>query len=332
MGVDNSFMHRLAAIALVSLLFTGSAQAAPWSGLRLGSAHAIVVDEATGEVLLEKDGSTAAPIASLTKLMTAMVVLDAQQDPNEELRISEADLDTLKHTRSGVRVGTAVSRAALLELALIASDNHAASALARHYPGGMSAFLAAVRQKVHSLGLSSTLIEEPTGLSPNNRSSALDMVKVVRAAGSYPVITELTSKRHHAVVVEGHVWAVKNTNRLVGAPGWNILTSKTGFTNEAGRCVSMRLQAAGRTVSVVLMGAMGSSERALDALNIRRWLAGEPPVAVQAAAKGARRQAVQRKQAGLAKASAPAHAGAARVIDRTAPGITIRESVAELGD
>ncbi|MED5619785.1 serine hydrolase [Ideonella sp. BN130291] len=327
-------MHRLAAIALVSLLFMGSAQAASWSDLRLGSAHAIVVDEATGEVLLEKDGSTAAPIASLTKLMTAMVVLDAQQDPNEGLRISEADIDTLKHTRSGVRVGTVLSRAALLELALIASDNHAASALARHYPGGMDAFLAAVQQKIQTLGLASTLIEEPTGLSPHNRSSALDMVKVVRAAGGYPVITDITSKRRHAVMVNGHVWAVKNTNSLVGSPGWNILTSKTGFTNEAGRCLSMRLQAAGRTVAVVLMGAMGSSERALDALNIRRWLAGEPPVtAVAAAPKGQRRQAAaQRKHAGVVQASVAADAGTHLVIERTAPSITIRESTADLGE
>jgi D-alanyl-D-alanine carboxypeptidase/D-alanyl-D-alanine endopeptidase (penicillin-binding protein 7) len=245
------------------------------ASLPLRSAHAVVVDEATGEVLLEKDGDTAAPIASLTKLMTAMVVLDAGQDPNEALRVTHEDLDTLKHTHGGIRPGLTLSRSALLELALIASDNHAAMALARNYPGGRPAFDAAVQRKIEQLALKHTVIEEPTGLSPNNRSSALDMVKVVRAAADYPAITEITSKREHKLQVNGRTYTVHNTNKLVGAPGWNILLSKTGFTNEAGRCLSMRLQAAGRTVAVVLMGAMGSNQRTHDAQNIRRWLAGE---------------------------------------------------------
>lgn len=254
------------------------AQATGLDGLRLGSAHAIVVDEATGEVLYEKDSATVAPIASLTKLMTAMVVLDAQQDPQELLEVTEEDLDRLKHTRFGVPPGTRASRESLLELALIASDNHAAHALARHYPGGMAAFRQAVARKADALALRSTVIQEPTGLSPANRSSAMDMVKVVRAAAGYAAITEMTTRRRHEVQLDGRLHAVRNTNRLVGAPGWNILLSKTGFTNEAGRCVSMRMQAAGRTVAVVLMGAVGSAERALDASNIRRWLAGEPPL------------------------------------------------------
>ncbi len=271
-------MNRLAFL-IAMLLCASAVQAAEVPAPKLGSAHVVVVDETTGEVLLDKDGGTTAPIASMTKLLTAMVVLDAAQDPDEVLEVSEADLDTLKHTRSGIRPGLAVPRRTMLELALLASDNHAASALARHYPGGMPSFLAAVQQKLQALGLESTVIEEPTGLSPNNRSNALDFSKVVRAAGTYPAIAEITSQSHQAVVVGGQAWTVKNTNHLVGSPGWTILTSKTGFTNEAGRCLSMRLQAAGRTVAVVLMGAVGSSERALDALNIRRWLAGEPPVA-----------------------------------------------------
>jgi D-alanyl-D-alanine endopeptidase (penicillin-binding protein 7) len=258
------------------------------AGVPIGSAHAIVVDEATGAVLLAKDPGTSAPIASMTKLMTAMVVLDAQQDPNERLRITAADVDQLKHTR-GVPVGAVISRADLLELTLMASDNRAASAIARHYPGGMEAFRAALRNKIRALELQDTLIEEPTGLSPNNRSSARDMVKLVRAAATYPEIAEITSQRQQTVVVNGRNRLVRNTNRMVGAPGWNILLSKTGFTNEAGRCVTMRLQAAGRTVMVVLMGAMRSRDRAVDALNIRRWLAGEAPVAVRAKASQRKR-------------------------------------------
>jgi D-alanyl-D-alanine endopeptidase (penicillin-binding protein 7) len=266
--------------------------------MRLGSAHAIVVDEATGEVLLRKDVLTAAPIASLTKLMTAMVVIDAGQDPSEKLRIEAADLDHLKHTHGGVRVGAVVSRGALLELTLIASDNRAASALARHYPGGIDAFRAAVAQKIHVLGLESMLIEEPTGLSPNNLSSAEDMVKVLRAAAQYPAIAQITSKRDHEVLINGRRRIVRNTNRLVGSPGWHILLSKTGYTNEAGRCLSMRVQAAGRTVIVVLMGAVRPSVRALDATNILRWLSREAPVATMVADKAPRRFASHAKRDG----------------------------------
>jgi len=276
--------------------------------LSFASAHAIVVDEQSGEVLLQKDEASAAPIASLTKLMTAMVVLDAQQDPREGLRISTDDLDRLKGTHGGVPVGAVVARGDLLTLALLASDNHAASALARHYPGGLPAFDAAVRRKIETLGMASTVIEEPTGLSPNNRSSAQDIAKLLHAAAAHPQIAGITSQRRATVQVNGRRWTVKNTNALVGAPGWNILTSKTGFTNEAGRCVSMRVQAAGRTVMVVLMGALRSSERALDALNVRRWLAGEAPLPALPGERKSRRMAAARHVQAAAEA-APAQQG-----------------------
>jgi len=237
------------------------------------STHAIVIDEATGEVLLHKDESTAAPIASLTKLLTAMVVIDALQDADEELRITEADRDLLKRTRGGVPIGAVASRGALIELAVIASDNRAAAALARCYPGGMVGFGAAMRRKIAALGLADTLIEDPTGLSPDNRSSAQDMIKVLRAAAAYEAITRATSLRTHAVIVNGRPWIVRNTNALVGSHGWTILLSKTGFTNEAGHCLAMRVQTGGRTVVVVLMGAARRSVSRRDALNIRRWIA-----------------------------------------------------------
>lgn len=244
--------------------------------LRLRSVHALVVDDETGEVLLRKNGETPAPIASLTKLMTAMVVLDAEQDAAEPIRIDAADLDRLKHTRRGLPVGAVLPRGELLELSLIASDNRATSALARHYPGGSDAFAAAVRAKITALGLAHTDIEEPTGLSPKNRSTTEDMVRVLRAASAYPEIARITSKDSHVVRLNNRrTWRVRNTNRFVGAQGWNISLSKTGFTNEAGRCLTMRLQEAGRTVVVVLMGAVRSKHRAVDALNIRRWLANQ---------------------------------------------------------
>ena len=269
---------------LLACLLIACASAGWAAPASFGSAHVVVIDEANGEVLLQKDAATAAPIASLTKLMTVMVVLDARQDLAEAIRIDDADMDTLKHTRGGVPVGAWVSRETLLELALIASDNHAAAALARSYPGGLAAFAEATQRKIGALGLSHTRLVEPTGLSPDNHASALDMARVLQTTQAYPLIAQITSQPSHAVVVNGQPWAVRNTNSLVGKAGWDVLASKTGFTNEAGRCLTMRLRAGERTVSVVLIGALASSARALDALSIRRWLAGEAPVSAAEAA------------------------------------------------
>lgn len=262
---------------VLALLVAAGPAGSAW-GVSFGSAHVLVVDEASGAVLLEKDAATAAPIASLTKLMTAMVVLDAGQDLGALVRIDDADRDTLKFSRGGVPVGTELSRESLLALALVASDNHAAAALARTYPGGTTAFAEATRRKIDALGLTQTMLVEPTGLSPDNHASAQDMVKLLQATQAYPLIAQTTSQRTHALQVNGQTRAVRNTNPLVGKPGWDVLVSKTGFTNEAGRCLTMRLRAGGRTVSVVLIGALASSARALDALNIRRWLDGEAPL------------------------------------------------------
>jgi len=247
----------------------------------LESAHALVMDEESGEVLLEKDAGTAAPIASMTKLMTAMVVLDAHLAPYEVIRIDKADLDTLKHTRSGVPVGSVFPRHTLIEIALMSSDNHAAAALARTYPGGLPAFLAAAQRKIDELKLENTGIVEPTGLSPQNHASAHDMAKILKAASGYPDIVAATSQSSSRIAVNGRGRLFHNTNKFVGQPGWDISVSKTGFTNEAGRCLSMRLEAAGRKVLVVLMGAMAGSERALDVLNIQRLVGGEPEQSLQ---------------------------------------------------
>ena len=279
-----------------ALLFACCASAS-CAGLSFGSAHVVVIDEANGEVLLAKDAATAAPIASLTKLMTAMVVLDAAQDPNENLRIDAADLDALKNSRGGVPVGAELPRATLLALALIASDNHAAAALARNYPGGMAAFAEATQRKIGALGLANTTLVEPTGLSPANHASALDMAKVLQATQAYPPIAQISSQRSHETQVNGQPWAVHNTNRMVGKAGWDVLTSKTGYTTEAGRCLTMRLRAGGRTVSVVLIGALAPSARAHDALNIRRWLEGEAPLRMAA-------RPLARNQVSLRKARA----------------------------
>jgi len=284
-------------LAVACLLAVGTPG---WAAMSFASQHVLVVDDASGEVLLEKASQVAAPIASLTKLMTAMVVLDARQDPDERVRIDDADRDTLKHTRHGVPIGTVLTRAELLALALMASDNHAAAALARSYPGGMPAFLDAVWHKGQALGLTQTIIVEPTGLSAQNLSSAVDWARVLLAASAYPDIERITRRTHETVQVNGRSRLVFNTNKLVGQAGWDILLSKTGFTDEAGRCLSMRMQEAGRVVRLVLLGGHEPGSRALDVLNIRRWLAGEAPlaslpVAKQRAGKPAAKVATGRK-------------------------------------
>jgi D-alanyl-D-alanine carboxypeptidase/D-alanyl-D-alanine endopeptidase (penicillin-binding protein 7) len=264
---------------LIALVVTMSGMAhAEIPDFALHARHMMLVDEATGAVLLSKGAQESVPMASLTKLLTAMVVLDAGQDLHELLTIDTADLDTLKHTYSGLPVGASLSRDKLLELALLASDNHAASSLARHYPGGLTSFLDAVRLKASALGLASTRVLEPTGLSPDNRSSASDLAVVVRTAAKYPAIAAATTQRRGDAVVKGKPYHALNTNRLVGSPGWDILLSKTGFTNEAGRCIVMRLRAAGKTVLLVLLNASAGAGRTLDAVNVTRWLAGLTPV------------------------------------------------------
>jgi D-alanyl-D-alanine carboxypeptidase/D-alanyl-D-alanine endopeptidase (penicillin-binding protein 7) len=249
-----------------------------WSAMSVQSTHAIVVDDETGQVLLDKNSGEAVPIASVTKLMTVMVVLDAGQDPDEVLRIERADIDSRERIRTCLPVGTALPRNTMVELALMASDNHAAAALARNYPAGMAAFDQAMKRKIAELELRSTSIDEPTGLSPGNQASAEDLVRILRAAATYPQIAVFTTQAEHSVEVKGRLRSFHNTNGLVGQPGWDILLSKTGTTAAAGRCLVMRLQSAGRTVLVVLMGAAAKGARALDALNVQRWLAGDEPI------------------------------------------------------
>jgi D-alanyl-D-alanine endopeptidase (penicillin-binding protein 7) len=212
------------------------------------------------------------PIASLTKLLTAMVVLDAKLDPNEKLRITADDVDTLKHSRSRVRVGTQMSRQSALEMALMESENRAAFALARTFPGGETGFARAMQAKIRALGLSRTAITDPTGLSPANTSTATEMAMITSAAARYREIERITSVKKASVPVDGRPRELHNTNRLVGAKGWNIRVSKTGYTEEAGRCLAMRILNGKRPVTVVLLDADGSAQRLRDAALIRKSL------------------------------------------------------------
>jgi D-alanyl-D-alanine endopeptidase (penicillin-binding protein 7) len=253
---------------IAAMLLTISSAAA--FAVPYGSQSVLVVEDGTGKVLFEKNASTVVPIASLTKLMTAMVVLDAHQDMNEPIEIEKQDVDMLKHSTSRVPVGATIPRRDVLQLALMSSDNRAAASLARTYPGGIDAFKNAVKRKIIALGMLQTSIEEPTGLNPNNRSTAADLVKMATAASNYPEITRITTSSKDLINIKGHDVEYHNTNRLVGAKGWDIGLSKTGYTQEAGRCLIMRVKTAGKYATMVLLNAGASSVRVLDALNIRR--------------------------------------------------------------
>ena len=249
------------------LLYAASVQALP-----LRSEHAIVVSDDTGQVMMEKGANDVVPIASLTKLMTAMVVLDSKPNMEEKISIEAADVDVLKHSKSHVPVGTTLARREILQLALMTSDNRAAASLARTYPGGTTAFMQAVQLKIKALGMNSTVLKEPTGLSPENMSTAADLAKMALAASKYPEIVDVTTDRSDTIRMNGRNYQVHNTNRLVGANGWDVLLSKTGFTNEAGHCLIMRIQQAGAHATLVLLNASANSSRVVDALNIRKFL------------------------------------------------------------
>lgn len=269
-------MKKLLAAVLLSIS-SAAAFAVPF-----GSQSVLVVEDDTGKVLLEKNPTAVVPIASLTKLMTAMVILDAKQDMDELIEIDRSDVDTLKHSSSRVPVGASIPRGDVLQLALMSSDNRAAASLARTYPGGLPAFKAAVRHKIAVLGMSNTVIEEPTGLSPNNRSTAADLVKMANAASKYKEITDRTTDAKNLISINSREVEFHNTNRLVGAKGWDIGLSKTGYIQEAGRCLIMSIKAGGKNATMVLLNAGASSARIMDALNIRRFINGKDPVVATA--------------------------------------------------
>ena len=240
--------------------------------LVLHSAFALVEDQKTGECLVQKNPKTVVPIASITKLMTAMVVLDAQMDLQKELIIDYDDVDTLRNSRSRLPVGTHLSRQEALLLALMASENRAAHALGRTYPGGQDAFVAAMNAKAHSLRLHNTRFTDPTGLSGKNVSSAQDLASMVDAAYNYQLIRNFTT-RDEATIQAGHRKVTfRNTNKLVKSSRWQIGLSKTGFIDEAGRCLVMQAQVAKRPVVIVLLDAQGKMTRFGDANRIKQWM------------------------------------------------------------
>jgi len=242
-------------------------------GPELKSNVALVIDAAQGETLYAKHSDQVAPIASITKLMTAMVVLDAQSPLDEAIEIERADVDTRKHTRSRLPVGARLGRGDLLWVALMASENRAAFALARTYPGGTGACLEAMNRKAQELGMFRTRFTDPAGLSGENVSSAEDLSRMVLAATGYPPIREATTSSFHSVTLSnGRVLEFRNSDGLVNNRTWNIGLSKTGYINEAGRCLVLQAEIAARQIVIVLLDSWGKYTRLGDANRIRKWM------------------------------------------------------------
>jgi D-alanyl-D-alanine endopeptidase (penicillin-binding protein 7) len=268
-------LEKIVAIgALAAVLFVSVGFARADAGPKLRSSVALVQDAESGETLFEKNSETVLPIASITKLMTALVVLERELDLEERVVISREDLVATRSSRmrGRLRPGSVLTRDELLLLALMASENRAAAALARTYPGGTEAFVAAMNAEASRLDLQDTRFADPTGLSPDNVSSAQDLAKLVKAAHGYPLIREYSTRPSaHVRARDGRV-GYSNTNSLVRSGSWDIELSKTGYISAAGRCLVMHMRVASRDLVVILLDSWGKYSRIGDARRIRKWL------------------------------------------------------------
>lgn len=240
--------------------------------LDLKSSVALVIDQDTNEVLLSKNDHAILPIASLTKLMTGLIISQAHLPMDAPVTITEDDVDTEKNSRSRLAVGTTLSRREMLHLALMSSENRAAHALGRTYPGGLSAFVTQMNVKARLLGMSDTRYVEPTGLSSQNQSSARDLAVLVNVAHTDPVLREFSTSPGYEVAVGHRTLQYNNTNRLVKSPEWDIGLQKTGYISEAGRCLVMQTQIAGRKLIMVFLDSSGRLSRIADAERVRSWV------------------------------------------------------------
>ena len=285
MGMQN--LLSIVLTLVIGYLGVGSAAAEPLQGdavastllrdgskLRLASANVLVFDAGNGQPIYAKGADAVTPIASVTKLMTAMVVLDAAQSMDEPIEVGIGDIDLLKGSHSRLRLGAELSRRDMLRIALMASENRAASSLARHYPGGSEAFVEAMNRKARDLGMANTRFADPTGLSSDNVSTANDLARMVQAAAAYPLIREFTTTASHYVELQptGQVLGFNNTNSLVKSGAWDIQVSKTGFIREAGKCLVMLANIASRPVIIVLLDSLGRLTRIGDANRVKYWL------------------------------------------------------------
>ena len=255
--------------------------------LALKSGVALVLDQDTNEVLFSKNAEALLPIASITKLMTAVVVTEASLPLDEMITITDDDIDTEKGSRSRLKVGTTLARGDMLHLALMSSENRAAHALGRTYPGGLAEFVAEMNHKARELGMNDTRYVEPTGLSSANQSSARDLATLVKAAHEHQIIRELSTSPEYAVEVGNRPVQFRTTNGLVKSPEWDIGLQKTGYISEAGRCLVMQAKMAGRQLIMVFLDSAGKYSRIGDAERVRRWIteSAAPAVPTLAVAK-----------------------------------------------
>ncbi|HEV7855848.1 MAG TPA: D-alanyl-D-alanine endopeptidase [Herminiimonas sp.] len=240
--------------------------------LALASNVALVLDQSTSQVLFEKNANVSLPIASITKMMTGMVVVESQQDMNEIIEVTEEDVDRERNSTSRLRVGSRLSRANMLHIALMSSENRAASALGRNYPGGIQAFVAAMNAKAKALGMTGTHYVDSTGLSSSNVASAHDLAKLLSAASHHPILCQYSTDTKYVVQPGGRALQYANSNRLVANPDWEIGIQKTGFINEAGHCLIMQANIEGRPVVMIFLDSKGKFSRIADANRIRKWL------------------------------------------------------------
>ena len=246
--------------------------------LDLKSSVALVIDQDTQEVLFSKNGHAVLPIASLTKLMTGVIISGAKLPMDEMITVTQDDVDTEKGSSSRLKVGTTLTRAELLHLALMSSENRAAHALGRTYPGGLPVFVALMNAKAKKLGMADSVYVEPTGLSSRNQSSARDLATLVNAAHSDSTLRELTTSTGYQVAVGTRTLQYNNTNRLVKNPEWDIGLQKTGYISEAGQCLVMQTKIAGRKLIMVFLDSAGKLSRLGDAERVRRWVESIPPI------------------------------------------------------
>lgn len=296
--------HSLANLLLIcSCTLVASFSLAASKQQELAAGSALVVDLQTNQVLYERNADTVVPIASLTKLMTAVVALDAKLPLEQMLPITIRDTLEMRGVYSRVRVGSELSRRDMLLLALMSSENRAASSLAHHYPGGHKAFVAAMNAKAKALGMHSSRFVEPTGLSERNLSSARDLVLLLKAANQYPLIRQFstTSEKVQSFSKPRYSLGFRNTNHLVRKPDWSIQLSKTGFTNEAGRCLAMNTVMNKRSVAFVVLDAFGKYTHMADANRLKRWLETGRITPVPAAAISYRKQKLAQRQLQVAQ-------------------------------
>lgn len=266
-------MKKIILAACAMFAFIGGAYAQQ-GGLNLKSHAALILDAQYGRILYDKNADAIMPIASITKLMTAIVVLDAQLPLGERIIVESADIDVLKNTRSRLRVGASLTRRELLRLALMSSENRAAAALGRTYPGGINAFVEAMNNKAFELGMGNSYFVDSTGLNSANVSTARDLAKMVDAAYDYNIIREFSTTVTHAVAFgdEDRRLEFSNSNNLVRSRNWDIGISKTGFLSEAGRCLVMQAKITGKPVIIVLLDSWGKNSRIGDANRIKKWM------------------------------------------------------------